>query len=69
MILDNEGNLENFLESQRPSRNNDNSDNNSNHDNDNGDADVTLDDGVIDDLPPSASITDLVRRIKEIGMI
>ena len=73
MIIDDDGNLEDFLESQRPSRNNDNVDDNDksddgNHDNNNGDADATLD-GVIDDLPPSASIADFVRKVKEIGTV
>lgn len=70
MIIDDEGNLEDFLESQRPTRNNGDHNEKSDDDNhDDGIDDVTLDDSVIDDLQPSASITDLVLKIKEIGTI
>ncbi|XP_066932947.1 protein timeless homolog [Clytia hemisphaerica] len=66
-----EGNLENFLESQRSSNanaTNSNSPANNSDDSDNDDqADITLDDSVVDDLPPNASVSDLTRKVKEIG--
>lgn len=66
-----ENNFENFLESQRGSTNgnHENTDTvRTDDDDDVGNLETTYDDGSRDDLPPNASVIDLVGKAKEVGM-